>query len=389
MSRFLTFIAIAFALLAGIHWFIWARLVRDPRWPAPWTGVATVCLILLAVFVPAAMFLGRAHPQLGRVLAWPAFVWMGVMFLLLCILVSIDIVRGIASLARWASDAGPLDEQRRTFIARLTAGAATAVVAGMTGVALRSALSAIAVRPLRVQLSRLPAGRHGFTIAQLTDIHVGPTIGRSFIEEIVRKTNALEPDLIAITGDLVDGSVSDLRDAVAPLADLRAKHGVFFVTGNHEYFSDADGWTNELSRLGIRVLKNERVAIGQGEDAFDLAGVEDRSAARFGGLTPAAATERALAGRDRTRERVLLAHQPRSLMEAAQYGVGLQLSGHTHGGQVWPFGYLVRLNQPFVAGLYRFGDSQIYVSRGTGYWGPPMRLGAPAEITHITLESAA
>src|SRR5262249_45687251 len=151
--------------------------------------------------------------------------------------------------------------------------------------------------------------------------------------------------------------------------------------------SGALDWMNELARHGIRVLRNERVAIGQGTDTFDLAGVDDRSAVRYGGLSPEAAMARALEGRDARRELVLLAHQPRSWLDAAPYGVGLQLSGHTHGGQMWPFGSLVRLTQPFLAGLHRRGESQIYVSRGTGYWGPPMRLGEPAEITHITLES--
>ncbi len=226
-------------------------------------------------------------------------------------------------------------------------------------------------------------------MVQLTDVHVGPTIGHAFIDDIVRRTNALQPDLIAITGDLVDGSVEQLRDAVAPLARLRARHGVYFVTGNHEYFSGAAPWLNELGRLGIRVLRNERVSIGEGEASFDLGGIDDHSAARHGGLEPAAAVSQALSGRDPKRELVLLAHQPRSLLEAARFGVGLQLSGHTHGGQIWPFKYLVRLQQPFVEGLHRSGDAQIYVSRGTGYWGPPMRLGAPAEITHVTLESGA
>jgi hypothetical protein len=282
-----------------------------------------------------------------------------------------------------------VDEQRRTFFARSTAAGVSLLAACLGAISLRSALGSVRVRPLRVRLAKLPRAHDGLRIVQLTDVHVGPTIGRGFIEEIVGRTNALNPDIVAITGDLVDGSVSDLRDAVAPLANLRARHGVFFVTGNHEYFSDATGWMNELGRLGIRVLRNERVTIGQAGDAFDLAGIDDRSAGRFGGLTPEAALARALAGRDVRRELVLLAHQPRSLLDAAGFGVGLQLSGHTHGGQVWPFGYLVRLNQPFVAGLHRFADSQIYVSRGTGYWGPPMRLGAPAEITHITLESGA
>jgi predicted MPP superfamily phosphohydrolase len=218
---------------------------------------------------------------------------------------------------------------------------------------------------------------------------VGPTIGRDFIEQIVSRTNALAPDLVAITGDLVDGSVGHLAHAIEPLTALRAPHGVFFVTGNHEYFSDAEAWMNELNRLGIRVLRNERVSIGNGSSSFDLAGVEDRSSERYGGLAPRDALARALAGRDAARELVLLAHQPRTLLDAEPFGVGLQLSGHTHGGQIWPFNFVVQLQQPYVAGLHRRGAAQIYVSRGTGYWGPPMRLGAPAEITEILLESDA
>jgi predicted MPP superfamily phosphohydrolase len=387
VSRVLTFIAVAIAIIAGIHCYIWMRLVRDPRLPAPWSGIATVALIALAVGLPASLLLGRRFPDLRRVLAWPLFIWLGLMFLLLCILVSIDGARGIASIGRRLIGAGPIDEQRRTFVSRLLAAGASAVAMAAGALGVRAALGAVRVRPVRVRLAKLPRAHDGLRIVQLTDVHVGPTIGRAFIEEIVRQTNALAPDIVAITGDLVDGSVSELGEAVAPIANLRARHGVYFVTGNHEYFSDAPAWMNELARLGIRVLRNERVTIGEDQDAFDLAGVDDRSAAHHGGLPPEAAVARALEGRDPARELVLLAHQPKSLLEAAAYGVGLQLSGHTHGGQVWPFGYLVRLMQPFLSGLHRQGQSQIYVSRGTGYWGPPMRLGEPAEITHLTLES--
>lgn len=199
----------------------------------------------------------------------------------------------------------------------------------------------------------------------------------------MRRTNALEPDVIAITGDLVDGTVEDLREHVAPLAGLRAKHGVYFVTGNHEYYSGVDAWIAELSRIGVRVLRNERVEIRVGDDAIDLAGVDDFSARRVPGHGPD--LKRALEGRDPARELILLAHQPRAIEEASRLGVGLQLSGHTHGGQIWPWTYLVYLQQPYVSGLHRHGDAQVYVSRGTGYWGPPMRLGADAEITKLTL----
>jgi len=393
MSRFFIFIAVALGLLAGIHYYLWARLIRDPQLPPPWGGVLTLMLALLAMGTPTAMVLGRVvgrdRPGVQSALLWPAYLWLGTMFLLFAAVFAADAARAFVAVARRIAGAGNIDVGRRTFIARLSATAIAVLVGGLGGAAVRSALSLVDVRRVRVRLDRLPIGQHGFTMVQLTDVHVGPTIGRAFIDDIVRRTNALQPDLIAITGDLVDGSVEQLRDAVAPLANLRARHGVYFVTGNHEYFSGAEAWLNELGRLGVRVLRNERVSIGEGETSFDLGGIDDHSAARYGGLEPAAAVSQALSGRDTKRELVLLAHQPRSLLEAARFGVGLQLSGHTHGGQIWPFKYFVRLQQPFVAGLHRHGEAQIYVSRGTGYWGPPMRLGAPAEITHVTLESGA
>jgi uncharacterized protein len=389
MSRFLTFIVVALCLLAGIHYYLWARLIRDPQVAAPWNAIAASFLLALAVSIPAALVLGRGHPGIRRALAWPAYIWMGVMFLFLVALASTDLARLLVTLGRRVAGAATVAPEplRRAFLARSIASGATLLVSALTVGAIRSARGPIGVRRVRVRLDRLPRAQDGFTIAQITDVHVGATIGRAFIEDIVRRTNALGADLVAITGDLVDGSVSELGHLVEPLANLRARHGVFFVTGNHEYFSDPTGWLNELPRLGIRVLRNERITIGNGAESFDLAGIDDRSAVHYGGLDARQALTQALAGRDPRRELVLLAHQPRVLFDAEPFNVGLQLSGHTHGGQVWPFGYLVKLQQPFIAGLHRRGDSQIYVSCGTGYWGPPMRLAAPPEITEIRLES--
>jgi predicted MPP superfamily phosphohydrolase len=387
VSRFFAFIAIALSLLAGIHYYLWARLIRDPRWAAPWITVGGTLLSLLAASVPLSLILGRGQGHFRRGFVWGGYVWLGVMFLLFTVVFSTDLLRLLVAIARRVAVAQPLDPQRRTLLARLTAGATGVLVSALAAAALRSVRKPVEVRRVSVRLERLPRPLDGFRIVQLTDIHVGPTIGRAFVEQIVERTNALAPDLVAITGDLVDGTVGQLAAAIEPLARLQAPHGVYFVTGNHEYFSGAEDWLNELNRLGIRVLRNERVSIDNGTVGFDLAGVDDRSAVHYGGLPSQEALGRALLGRDPGRELVLLAHQPRTLLDAEPFGIGLQLSGHTHGGQMWPFNFVVELQQPFVAGLHRRGGSQIYVSRGTGYWGPPMRLGAPAEITEIRLES--
>ena len=231
-----------------------------------------------------------------------------------------------------------------------------------------------------VPIADLPNDLAGFRIVQLSDLHIGPTIRRRFVDAVVDRANALRPDLVAVTGDVADGLVPDLREHVAPLGRLRAPHGAYFVTGNHEYFWDVRGWTRELERLGIEVLENEHRLLVQGNGRLVIAGVTDLSAAS----DPAAA----VAGAPHSDVRVLLAHQPRSAFAAQVAGYDLQLSGHTHGGQYFPFNLLVRLFQPFVAGLHRLERMWLYVSRGTGYWGPPLRLGAPSEITLLELVPA-
>jgi predicted MPP superfamily phosphohydrolase len=295
-----------------------------------------------------------------------------------------DLGQLVHGIGRRLASADALDPERRRFLARMIGSTVGVAALGLATTGMVNVMCGVAVKKVRIPLARLTKSASGFCIVQLSDIHVGPTIGREFIADLVTRVNALEPDLVAITGDLVDGSVAELGELVRPLADLRSKHGVFFVTGNHEYYSGAPEWIAHLESLGVRVLRNERVAVG-GDDGFDLAGIDDWSAHQFG---HGADLPKALEGRDAKRELVLLAHQPRAIVEAAALGVGLQLSGHTHGGQMFPWNFVVRLQQPYVAGLYDHGAAKIYVSSGTGYWGPPMRVGAPAEITEIELVAA-
>jgi predicted MPP superfamily phosphohydrolase len=237
---------------------------------------------------------------------------------------------------------------------------------------------------VEVPLANLPKELEGFTIAQISDIHVGQTIKRNFVDAIVDRVNRLQADMIAITGDVADGSVPDLAHHTEPLARLKSRHGTYFVTGNHEYYSGADAWIRELRRLGAKVLMNEHVVLDHDGAALTVAGVTDYSAHHYDPLhksDPHAAAK----GAPAHAPKVLLAHQPRSAPFAEAAGYHLQLSGHTHGGQFWPWNFLVRLQQPFIAGLNRLGRMWIYTSRGTGYWGPPMRFGIPSEITLIRL----
>jgi predicted MPP superfamily phosphohydrolase len=238
---------------------------------------------------------------------------------------------------------------------------------------------------IEVALPRLGAALDGFTIVQLTDLHVGPTIDRRFVQDLVDRCAGLGADMYVLTGDIFDGPLRQYRGAALPLGDLRARHGVYAVTGNHEYYSGADPWIGEMTALGVRYLRNERVTIERDGAAFHLAGVDDHNAR---GPGHGADIPRATAGRDPALPMVLLAHQPRQVHVASRHGVDLQLSGHTHGGQIWPWHYLVSLQQGgLLKGRYRIRETQLYVSRGCGFWGPRVRIGAPLEITRVILRA--
>lgn len=387
IARVVAFLSVVLSVVGGVHYYLWARLVRDVGWPAGVHTSLTAALIGLALLVPAGAIASRRLPRdLLSPIMWVLYTWLGVMFFLFVLLIPADLVRGVAWLIDLVSGA-PVDPERRLLLSRLFGGVVGLGALVMAGLGLWTAARQVAIKPVQVALRGLPQAFAGFRIVQLTDVHVGPTIGRRFIEDLVARTNALEPDLIVITGDLVDGSVTDLAHHVEPLRRLTARHGVHFVTGNHEYFSGAEAWVAHLRGLGISVLRNQRISLEQGGQHIDLAGVDDPTGARFV-AGHGSDVARALAGRDPARPVILLAHQPRTAIEAADHGVALQLSGHTHGGQLFPFNLLVPLQQPFVAGLHRLRDLTIYVSTGTGYWGPPMRLGVPAEIADITLMPA-
>ncbi|MFC4504493.1 MULTISPECIES: metallophosphoesterase [Streptomyces] len=274
----------------------------------------------------------------------------------------------------------PTGPSRRLFVSRVVGGTTAAVAVGTVGHGTYGVLRGPKVKRLTVPLAKLPRSAHGFRIAVVSDIHIGPILGRGFAQRVVDTINATQPDLIAVVGDLVDGSVENLTPSVEPLARLRARHGTYFVTGNHEYISGAEPWIEKVRELGLRPLENARTEL----PGFDLAGVNDVRGEEEG---QGPDFGKALGDRDRSRTAVLLAHQPVVIDDAVRHGVDLQLSGHTHGGQLWPGSLLAELANPTVAGLERYGDTQLYVSRGAGAWGPPVRVGAPSDITVVELAS--
>ncbi|WP_318208796.1 metallophosphoesterase [Streptomyces sp. SJL17-1] len=422
MVVFLLVLIVVLALLGAVHWYVWRRLVRDvtTRGSLP-RRLGTVAVVVLPLLSFAALGSARAGAPfvLQQVVAWPGFLWLALLLYVTLALAVGEAVRPL--LRRWldrraqaeAPTAAPVaapvpvpvpehvpaapeepaeaapssvatppaEVSRRLFVSRVVGGAAAAAAVGTVGYGTYGVLRGPRVKRVTVPLAKVPRSAHGYRIAVVSDIHLGPILGRAHTQRIVDTINSTQPDLIAIVGDLVDGTVENLGSAAEPLARLRARHGSFFVTGNHEYFSGADAWVDHVRELGLRPLRNERVEIGAG---FDLAGVDD-IAGESEGQGPDFG--RALGDRDRARAAVLLAHQPIVVHDAVRHGVDLQLSGHTHGGQLWPGNYLAELANPTVAGLERYGDTQLYVSRGAGAWGPPVRVGAPSDITLVELAS--
>ncbi len=367
------------AILVLLHLYLGARLL--PALASPLASTALGALLTATLLLIPAAFLGRRAQSRQAADCWT---WVGMTALgLFSMLMVLTLLREGVLLAGWVFALPALPQLTMLSAAAVPVLALSAVVLGAFG-ARRTA----AVRRVDIHIDGLPAALHGFTIVQISDVHVGPTVKRGFVERIVEAVNRLQPDAVAVTGDLVDGRVRDLQGDVAPLAGLRSRHGTFFVTGNHEYYSGVTEWTACLRGLGLKVLDNEHVVLDHDGGRLVMAGVSDYSAAHMM-RGHSSDPQRAMSGAPGDAAvRILLAHQPRSAPAAAVAGFDLQLSGHTHGGQFWPWNLFVPLQQPFTAGLHRLRRLWVYTSRGTGYWGPPLRLGAPSEITQLRLMPA-
>jgi uncharacterized protein len=371
VRRMVSRLPIALFLIGSLHYYVGTRLIgraglHGIEWWAAW-----VALWLLLASVPLGFFASRLFVgPAARPLRAIANFWVGSFWLLLTAVVLTDLARMFLPLSG------------STQAALVLALVCPAIAFGY-----RTASGPAKLERLRFPISSLGAAFDGFRIVQLSDLHVTESTREAALDRLVERVNALKPDVVAITGDLVDGDVGELRSRVARFANLRATEGVFFVTGNHEYYHGAPAWEAELRRLGIVVLHNEHRVIARGTDALVLAGITDFHGGYF---HPAhqSRPDLAFAGAPPGVPRVLLAHQPRSAADAAAHQVDLQLSGHTHGGQIFPFMLFVRLQQPVVSGLRKLFGIWVYTNRGTGYWGPPMRVGPSPEITEVELVRA-
>ena len=383
LGRLVLFLGILTTLVAGLAWYAGWRLI-PAGWPPAARGAAWGFVGAVVVVQPLAFALRIATGKEREILSWAAYVAMG--FLLLT--VTFTLLRDLGWLGARVAGFLPVDAERRRALLEMTNVGVLALAGGAFAVGVVRATARPTVVTINVPIVGLAPALDGFTIAQISDIHMGPTIKRAFLEDVVATVNALDADLVAVTGDVVDGSVAELRDQTAPLADLKARHGAWFITGNHEYYSGALEWIDEMKRLGMTALIDEHRVIDHDGAAMVVAGVTDHSAPS---MIPAHTSDphKAVAGAPVDAFKLLLAHQPRSAYAAQKAGFQLQLTGHTHGGQFFPGTLLVRLVQPFVEGLHQLEGMWVYTNRGTGYWGPPLRhTSITSEVTKLVLVKA-
>ena len=383
-DRLVGFVLRAALILALLHAYIGWRLLPDLPGGTVVAGIGVAALVVSTLLIPWGMlarFLIARQPLSDRV-TWAGVMAMGYFSSVLVLTALRDIFLLLARLMH-SITANP-DPLALSPLLEPTAIAVPTLAALVSLIGFVNARRTPRILDIDVPIRNLPSPLINFTIVQLSDIHVGSTIKRNYVQAIVDRVNELEADLIAITGDVVDGSVERLAPHTEPLGAMVSRHGTFFVTGNHEYYSGAEEWVAEFNRLGLRVLLNSHVALDHDGARLTIAGVTDYSAHVFNAAWRSD-PEAALAGAPDNAPKILLAHQPRSAHAAAAAGFDLQLSGHTHGGQFWPWNHFVPLQQPYTAGLHRHQALWVYTSRGTGYWGPPKRFGAPSEITRFRL----
>jgi predicted MPP superfamily phosphohydrolase len=394
------FFLIYFAISMLLATYITLRLFYRAPFRRIWK-IVIAFTIVGALFLPVIMIMLRRTGVDNRfidVLVWAGYLGVGFLSFVFTYVVIRDLlwlpvgaynkIRAKKSKSMQKKSASnPIENpSRRGFLVNSMNYGILAAAALSTGYGIAEAKQTPEVKEVPVLMPHLPAEFEDFRIVQITDVHISPTFRRPSVEEIVAVVNTLNADIVALTGDLVDGTVEQLAYDAAPLGNIKLARGNYFVTGNHEYYSGAKEWIEQIKRLGFSVLINEHRIITRGKRKLLLAGVTDY---REGRMLPGHRSDpyKAMKAAPMTDVKILLAHQPKNIFDAARAGYDLQISGHTHGGQFFPWNLFVGFSQPYISGLHKHENTQIYVSRGTGYWGPPLRVGSPSEITLIKLIS--
>lgn len=382
MWRAVFFGLLVVAVWGGVHVYLGRHLAFTLSRHSNAERVGWILVALHALLAPLVMLIRRGMPQgsVYHVLNIVAYIGMGFVSLLLVVFVIRDLSAWLTR--RWVHQ--KLDEERRGFMTASFNVAAFATTGIATGVGLHNAVRVPDVKEVDVPIAGLHQDLDGLRIVQLSDLHIGPTLRDAWLSEVVASVNTLDADLIAITGDLVDAHVVDMGQEVLSLGNLKSRFGIYFVTGNHDYYWNALEWLSYIADLKVHALINAHKALKVGGATLLLGGVTDYKTGR---MVPGHLTDpiKAMDGAPVHDFSILLAHQPSSVYEAAKAGWKMQLSGHTHGGQFFPWNFVVGVVHEFYAGLERHKDMLIYVSRGTGFWGPPNRTAAPSEITLLTL----
>lgn len=381
--RFSIFFAATGALIALTHWFIYRRFFKRIASPSIRRFGMAFTLVLAVSIVPIRI-LRQLRLDFGESVTRIWWIWIGFAFYLMLATVGLDGIRWLIQAARRRRHSTSVPLDRRQFLITAAAGGAVAISGSVSIFGAWTAYHRPNVTEVPIKIPKLPKALDGFTILQLSDLHIGPAVTDSMMRELVIQCRSLRPDLVAVTGDLVDSSVKQIGSVARRLLDIKPAWGTHFVTGNHDYYANHLAWCEALQKMGFNVLRNARTTVGDHAASFDLAGVDDWSS-RHGGFSSGYNLDAALVNRDPDRGCILLAHQPANFDLVAERGVDLQLSGHTHGGQMFPLTALIGLRWPYSAGLYVHQQGRLYVSRGVGFVGPPMRVGSPPEIVKIVL----
>ena len=379
MKRFFNFVFFLILILGSAAIYIGNRISNWLELSLAWS-IATYVILAFTVFFQLSSFLFKRFyskffdPENSVIFNYLSYLTLGIFTSLFIYVLAADI-----AIIFWSLAIGLVNYNLVFWIV-------TAIVISSTIIGVFQAAFGPKIYKIDIKIKNLPQGFDGFLIAQISDLHVGSVIGEKYTKKIVDLTNKLNPDIIVLTGDMIDGTTDQLRKKIAPIANLKAKNGVYFVPGNHEYYWNGPSWIEEFSRLGARCLINQNILISKNDERILIAGIPDYEA---GWMIKSHAPniKKAAANASEPIIKILLSHQPKSYKEAEEAGFDLQLSGHTHGGQFFPWSLIVSWVQPYYKGLGKYKNMWIYTNRGTGFWGPPFRFGVPSEITLIKLKS--